>query len=335
MMFSLTTVRKTIMELAIYREMAAQDAMGAVEKLGATFARSGILGIDSPAQGEIVAITCLSEGITPLQFKAKYDIIMNNPAVRSQWILAEFRRRGGKIKWMNDGEDGVEAKAEFEHEGQKVTRAYTFVQAKKANLVKPGGSYEKDPGAMLRARLVSRTIKMIAPEILDGFMSEADAEDSEPFRQNTSSDESAFKANDSTAAPKEVTAKVVDDDENKTKAKKGAKKASGKKAAAPKETTPAKEEVPKEEVQKVDATAAEAPFEADAPAETVAPVEEAAVGAYGENTEADAIAYVTHLGWITDGQDMSNLPVIKDDLIKSRPDSFIKSLTIWKAKQNG
>ena len=295
-------------EIKLYENMAAQNALEAIEKLGQIFSRSGMIGVDSPAQGEVVALSCMVEGINPLQFKAKYDVIQGNPSIRSQWMLAEYKRRGGKITWLDDGEDGKEAKATFDYDGQSITRTYTLEQAKKAKLIKPGGAYEKDPGAMLRARLVSRTIKMIAPEILEGNMTDIDAIDSIDDGR-ASGGEDAF-----------TETKVVEEKPVEKEAK-----VSKKTKPAAKKTEAPKEKKPKEEpVKTIDATA------------TVEEVAEPGPDqGFGKYSEADAIAYVQHLGWIGANQGLADLKADKKELVENKREALVRSLGKWMEKKNG
>jgi hypothetical protein len=127
----------------------------------------------------------MADGITPLDFIRKYHIIEGRPSMRADAMTAEFRRRGGKVRWLQLGDSGT-AEAEFEFEGQTLRMAFTLDDARKLlgkgkdgkdRIDKPGGNWEKDPGAMLRARLTSKAIRILAPEIVAGVYTPEEVQD--------------------------------------------------------------------------------------------------------------------------------------------------------------
>jgi hypothetical protein len=152
------------------------DPLAAIKTLGEAFKTSPMLGLTTPGDGIVLAMTCMADGITPLDFIRKYHIIEGRPSMRADAMTAEFRRRGGKVRWLQLGDSGT-AEAEFEFEGQTLRMAFTLDDARKLlgkgkdgkdRIDKPGGNWEKDPGAMLRARLTSKAIRIMAPEIVAG-----------------------------------------------------------------------------------------------------------------------------------------------------------------------
>jgi hypothetical protein len=127
----------------------------------------------------------MADGITPLDFIRKYHIIEGRPSMRADAMTAEFRRRGGKVRWLQLGDSGT-AEAEFEFEGQSFKMSFTLDDARrllgkgkdgKDRIDKPGGNWEKDPGAMLRARLTSKAIRILAPEIVAGVYTPEEVQD--------------------------------------------------------------------------------------------------------------------------------------------------------------
>jgi hypothetical protein len=152
------------------------DPLAAIKTLGEAFKTSPMLGLTTPGDGIVLAMTCMADGITPLDFIRKYHIIEGRPSMRADAMTAEFRRRGGKVRWLQLGDSGT-AEAEFEFEGQSFKMSFTLDDARrllgkgkdgKDRIDKPGGNWEKDPGAMLRARLTSKAIRILAPEIVAG-----------------------------------------------------------------------------------------------------------------------------------------------------------------------
>jgi hypothetical protein len=152
------------------------DPLAAIKTLGEAFKTSPMLGLTTPGDGVVLAMTCMADGITPLDFIRKYHIIEGRPSMRADAMTAEFRRRGGKVRWLQLGDKGV-AEAEFEFEGQTLRASFSLDDARKLlgkgkdgkdRIDKAGGNWEKDPGAMLRARLTSKIIRIMAPEIVAG-----------------------------------------------------------------------------------------------------------------------------------------------------------------------
>lgn len=153
-----------------------ENKLAAVEKLGDWFHQSGMLGCISPGQGRVVALACMCERLTPFEFARKYHIISGHLTMRADAQLAAFRGLGGKVHWTIPGDDGQKAVATFELGGVRQEVTYTIDDAKRANLIKSKSAWESDPGSMLRARCVTKAIRMIAPEILAGYMTPEEVE---------------------------------------------------------------------------------------------------------------------------------------------------------------
>lgn len=153
------------MEIELYSKL--QNAAD-MEKVATMLGKSGIFGNDRLEFGMAVLLTCASERITPIQFARTYHIIQGKVQKKSMAAHAEFRAKGAKIRWIKNGDDGQEAKAEIEFEGVKSEHSFTIEQAKRQQLVKPNSNWEKTPGNMLRSRLLSNAIGMLCPEIYTG-----------------------------------------------------------------------------------------------------------------------------------------------------------------------
>ena len=156
------------------------NPMTAMMEMGKLFHQSGIMGVASPGDGAVVALTCICEGITPLEFAKTYHIIKGKPSMRADMMSAKFRAAGGKVNWKNLGDDGQCAEAEFVFEGQSQTIKYTIEDAKAVvgdKLDTPDSNWRKDRGAMLRARLITKAIRIMAPEIIAGVYTPEEIED--------------------------------------------------------------------------------------------------------------------------------------------------------------
>lgn len=154
-------------EITLYEKMT--DPLAAVDRLGVALAKSGMFNCDNENAGKVLAMICMTERKSPVEIIRTYDIIGGKLRKKAMAAYAEFRARGGKVKWLATGEDGQMAKAEFTFEGQTITLQHTLEQAKKAGAIfKDGSNWVKTPGNMLRARVISNALGMLCPEIFAG-----------------------------------------------------------------------------------------------------------------------------------------------------------------------
>ena len=142
--------------------------------------QSPMLGINTPGDAFVLAWHCLSEGISPLEFSKRYHLIGGKLTMRADYMHAAFRNAGGRIKWVNTGEDGIEAVGEFyaDEDAEPVRVSFNIEDARKLlgknakhncdAIDAPGSGWTKDRGAMLRARVISKGIRMVAPEVIAG-----------------------------------------------------------------------------------------------------------------------------------------------------------------------
>ena len=139
-----------------------------ITNLGLALGKSGAFGLDRAEGGIVVLMTCACEGISPVQYSRKYDTVGGKPRKKAMAAYAEFRVKGGKVKWLATGNDCKRAEAEFTFEGATTRYAYTIEDAKRAQLLKPNSGWDKNPQNMLRSRVLSNGLGMIAPEIFAG-----------------------------------------------------------------------------------------------------------------------------------------------------------------------
>jgi hypothetical protein len=151
-----------------------QDPFAAAIQIGSHFARSGMFGVDRAEAGTILALACITENQTPFEILRTYDIVLGKLRKKALACYAEFRARGGRVKWINTGDEGKEAVAEFTFEGQTLSVRFSIDDAKKQGLVKNDSAWVKTPGNMLRARVLSNAIGMLCPEIVAGMIDDAD-----------------------------------------------------------------------------------------------------------------------------------------------------------------
>jgi hypothetical protein len=127
--------------------------------------------LTSPHHGTVMALTCLAENISPPIYNKRYH---GDGSERASSMQAKFMERGGEIDWIDIGDDGKIANAVFNHPNLKrpLEIKYTIEDAAKQvgdKLNKAGSNWATNPGAMLRAALIRKAIKIIDPGIIGGF----------------------------------------------------------------------------------------------------------------------------------------------------------------------
>jgi cytochrome c556 len=161
---------------AIYQRMS--DPMEAVVKMGKMFAASGMFGCAKEEQGQVLALACMVQGKDPFELMQNYYIINGSLSMKSVAVLANFMKAGGKVKWHSALNDTEQAMADFEiGDNQLEQAAYTIEDAKRENLVTGPNkaNWTQRPADMLRARLITKAVRMLAPGIIMGMSEETDA----------------------------------------------------------------------------------------------------------------------------------------------------------------
>jgi len=156
-------------------------SMAELATAGELLAQSGMFGINNPGAGFVVAATCHQQGISLMEFQRTYHIVDGRPTMKADAMLAEFRKRGGKYKIVANDIDRAEA--DFEFEGVAFRGAYTMDDAKRTgDCFKSDGktlkhNWEKRPDDMLWARMVSRSVRRLCPEIVAGLYTPEEVSD--------------------------------------------------------------------------------------------------------------------------------------------------------------
>lgn len=144
------------------------NPMEAAEQLGQWICRSGMFGADRPEQGNLLALQCLVERKAPLEMAKHYHVIQGRLSLRADAMLALYRERGGKVIWKQFDANG--ARAQWVYDGNDLELAYTADDAKAAGFLpaRGGSGWAKFPAEMMRARLISKAVRMLAPEVCTG-----------------------------------------------------------------------------------------------------------------------------------------------------------------------
>lgn len=153
----------------------------ALDKLGETFAASGFFGAVTKSTATAAIINCFIEGLSPVEYKAKYHIMQDgSTTIKSDYAQRNFRRLGGR--WHFNEWTAEVCDVTFVYEGEE-TRGRVTLDEFKANGVAIGKSgqlkdnWRKFPREMLKARCLATYIRAICPEALEGQYTQEEAQD--------------------------------------------------------------------------------------------------------------------------------------------------------------
>lgn len=172
-----------------------------IQTLGNAIAESGMFGASNDSQGMIIALQCMSENKPPLEMAKTYHIIKGKLTKRADAMHAEFKQAGGKFRF-EDIKNPTVQKAIVNYEDYKDFKVeYSIDDAKSAGVynTKADSPWQRTPAAMLRARLISETLRAIAPEIVTGVYT---PEEASQFDEPTTVSQPKPKAAPAKAEPK-------------------------------------------------------------------------------------------------------------------------------------
>lgn len=195
----------TILSLA----QRAENPMTFLTEMGKQLAYSGMLGLKKPEQGTTMLMLCMTERLTPLAVFQKFHIMEDGKlSIKADWALARFREIGGKYKILRDGSDNESASYEFTYQGNVQTFSYSMDDARMEELVKPKSRWIKNPSSMLRARVITGGVRLVAPEVMAGFYSSEELEgqtDSTPTTTPTTTSTTKKTGKSATASTQTAT----------------------------------------------------------------------------------------------------------------------------------
>ena len=147
-----------------------------IERVGRMIAASKMVkGAKTEGAGQVVAMTCWAQGITPIDFVRTYHLIDGVPSMRADAQLAEFRRQGGKHQVLQADENGARVKL-IREDGETREVALTWEEAQeehwpwtyenKKKVLKHNWSTPRGRSNMMWARVVSEGIRRLKPECM-------------------------------------------------------------------------------------------------------------------------------------------------------------------------
>lgn len=179
------------------------DVAGFVKQMGRSIALSKMFGVDTEAQGEILALECLSRRQPPLALAERYHFIFGKLSMKAEAMLADFRAKmGGKYEIVERTAEAAEVALELN--GTRRSFRVTWDEAQKEPFVYDGkekdilpklaagkkpelkGKYQTPRARMqmLWARVVSDAVRVMAPEITSGAYTPEEIEDFDELPNN-------------------------------------------------------------------------------------------------------------------------------------------------------
>jgi len=282
------------------------DPMDAIAKMGEWISKSGLFGCDKIEQGMVLAMTSYAERRPVTDICRRYHIMDGKLSMKSEAMLAEFNQRGGTHFWeKSDDKEAVLLLSSGRFDDFKVS--FTIKDAERAGLCgkdgavragqnKPGG-WQKNPDAMLRARAVSKGIRMVDPSVVVGVYTPEELVDMRVESVHSAPSKSLLGH-----APATIDVPVETES-----------------PLPPSVDTPSNSEAVPAETQE--------PPPAEEPT-TLVKLSDALEGITG-----DANAWLLDKGWIKEKQTFRNLPEKKMTEILERLQNFKQAVKSWKAQQ--
>lgn len=145
-------------------------------------------GAKTEQDGMAIALVCLQEGITFVEFGRRYHMIMGRPSMRSDAMLAEFRSNyGGDYEIISRTADTAAIRF-IDKKGRTYDCEFTWQQAQESRWpwndwtdhskgLKDAWSTPTDRKSMLFVRLVSDSLRAICPELVAGIYTPEEVSD--------------------------------------------------------------------------------------------------------------------------------------------------------------
>lgn len=147
---------------------------------GKLLATSQAFGAVNPAAGFLIIATCHQQGISLMEFHRTYHMVDGKPSMRADAMLAEFRKKGGRYKIVENSMTRAAIEATFE--GQTLMFEYTIEDGHRTKDALTGSgklkdNWQKRPDDMMWARVVSKMVRRLCPEINAGLYPPEEVQD--------------------------------------------------------------------------------------------------------------------------------------------------------------
>jgi len=207
-------------DLTVRNSAMPVNSIADMKEMADEVAKSGLLGACSPAKAFVIVQHCAKSELSLLEFKQRYHVTdKGEVTMKADRALAEFQILGGKCVWKEVSHTRAAALFSYK-ENVNLEIEFTAEEAKARGLIKPKSAWESDPGAMCRARVVTRGIRAVCPQAMQGMYSaeeveeiidvtEAPAPGTPPAKASPARKAAAVKA-PTAAAPAAVASPIVD-----------------------------------------------------------------------------------------------------------------------------
>jgi len=162
------------------------DPVGAAMQLGEAFASSGMFGCNKPAQGAILALQCLTSGLTPFEVTQTYHLLDGKLSMKADAMLGRYKAAGGKVIWGTRTAERVKARWVYGENDLEMEVTMQELVANGVALGKGGElkeNYKRHPRQMLTARLISEAVRLLAPEVVCGIYTPEEVSDFGPVER--------------------------------------------------------------------------------------------------------------------------------------------------------
>ncbi len=161
----------------------ASDFIATVDYVAQTALKAQFLKFNNIDQARQLAMTALMRGVDMLEVCLTFDIIGGRLSKKAAAMLAELKARGGKHKVLSRTPEL--ASIEYTYDGQTQVFSLSWDQIKDEDYTKEkdGKTYKPRYASphgrmqMLWARLVSDSVRTIAPEVTGGYYTPEEMED--------------------------------------------------------------------------------------------------------------------------------------------------------------
>lgn len=146
-----------------------------IQRMAASFAKSGMYGIKDENQAFALMMEAQAQNKHPASIMRDYSMIGSTLSKKSTAMMRDFQASGGRIEWIELTD--TRAAANFSHPlcPKPLMIDWDIPRAEKAQLVKPGGMYNKYTRAMLRSRCIAEGVRSTAPDAAEGMLTPEEA----------------------------------------------------------------------------------------------------------------------------------------------------------------
>lgn len=143
-------------------------SLGEIERMATTFAKSQMFGLRDPAGAFVLMMLADASGMHPVSAFLDYDLIKNKPVKKSEAMMRDFLKAGGKVEYSRLDDECVEATFFPPGGGKPATINWTLARAAKAGLGNKD-NWQAYPRQMLRSRVIGEGVKTVWPAATGGL----------------------------------------------------------------------------------------------------------------------------------------------------------------------